>query len=204
MEKIRFHRLTCRGALLFTVLAIACGCSPQRAEVVTPRQRALALEVLADSAARLTLPAAPARRVSGASAVAGASGAITRATLTLERVSRSRAALQVALPEAAPAEPPAPAAPASDALPSDDALHAPIAREAARLQLGATRAGTVEVDVHVDAHGEVDEVRVVASSGDATLVPAAIDAASAMHFIPATRRGVPVAVWCRQRFAVKA
>lgn len=159
------------------------------------------IEVRGDSAANLTMPVAP---VAGdvAGDVAAGAAASARASLTLTHVAASRAALEAALPEPAPAEPPTPAPPASDALPTDDALHAPVPIAPAQLHLANVGAGVVDVDLHVDETGEVGEVRVAFSSGAAALVPAAIDAASAMRFHPATRRGKSVAVWCRQRFVI--
>jgi TonB family protein len=178
-------------------LAFACGCGRGHEAAVQRPERAMPIEVRADSAERLGMPAAPAR------ADADPGVAAARASLTLTHVASSRAALEAALPEPAPAEPPTPAPPASDALPTDDALHAPVPIAPAQLHLANAGAGLVDVDLHVDEAGEVSEVRVAFSSGDAALVPAAIDAASAMHFHPATRRGKNIAVWCRQRFVIE-
>lgn len=186
-----------QAAALALTLVFTCGCERGRDGLVHRFERAMPIEVRADSAARLSMPAAPAP-----GRVLARATAPPRASLTLTHVAGSRAALQAALPEPVPAEPPVPAPPPDEEVPADDALHAPVPLAPARLHLAGAGAGVVDIDMHVDESGEVGEVRVAFSVGAAALVSAAIDAASEMRFRPATRRGKPVAVWCRQRFAI--
>jgi TonB family protein len=58
----------------------------------------------------------------------------------------------------------------------------------------------VDLEVRVDEAGAVTSVEWRGGSGDTALVESARRCALAMRFHPALRAGVPVAVWCRQRF----
>ena len=51
--------------------------------------------------------------------------------------------------------------------------------------------------------GVVDQFRWVAGEPDTALIRAALDCVRVMRFYPALRGGVPVVVWCRQRFDVR-
>ncbi|MEM8883044.1 MAG: energy transducer TonB [Planctomycetota bacterium] len=53
--------------------------------------------------------------------------------------------------------------------------------------------GTVRVRIYVNAHGDVERVRLERSSGHRLLDRAALDAARGWWFTPATRNGEPVA-----------
>jgi TonB family protein len=58
----------------------------------------------------------------------------------------------------------------------------------------------VELDLYVDANGDVADARWAGGRTDSALVRAALRQASALRYEPATQAGRPVAVWCRQRF----
>ena len=173
---------------------IMLGCSPDRARrPVASGETELPVSALTDSAERWTLPAAPLSADTAA-----------RPRLTLQRISPSRAALELALPNADPALPPVsdPDASSREGLAIDDELRPPIARGASALTLKAARRGWVELDVRVDEQGEVSDAMVVEAMADSATQAAAVEAAYAVRFHPATQRGRPVAVWCRQRFEV--
>ena len=175
-------------------LLLGLGCSPKQArEPVNAGETELPVSVLADSAERWTLPAVP-LLVDTAQ----------RPRLTLQRTSPSRAALELALPSADPAPPPVsdPDASAREGLAIDDDLRPPIARSTSALTLKGARRGWVELDVRVDEQGEVSDAVVVEAMADSATQAAAVEAAYAVRFHPATQRGRPVAVWCRQRFEV--
>lgn len=179
---------------LSLALLLVIGCSPERApRPVGTGETELPVSALADSAERWTLPAAPLSTDSAA-----------RPRLTLRRISPSRAALELALPNADPAPPPVadPDAIAREGLAIDDELRPPIARSASALTLKGARRGWVELDVRVDEQGEVSDAVVVEAMADSATQAAAVEAAYAVRFHPATQRGKPVAVWCRQRFEV--
>lgn len=178
--------------MLTLVLAAGCGRGDRRAGSLSA-QAELPVTVLADSVLRLPMPAA---RLGADST--------SRPRLTLQRVSPTRAALELALPDAPPASPPAsdPDRATRDGLVVDDELRPPIAHSAARLLLKGARRGWVELDVRVDEQGEVTDAMVVEAAADSATQAAAIEAAYAVRFHPATLRGSPVAVWCRQRFEV--
>jgi len=59
----------------------------------------------------------------------------------------------------------------------------------------AAREGTVVLAVLVRSDGNVGDVRVRTTSGDETLDAAAVHAAGAWRFTPATRDGVPTEAW---------
>ncbi|HET7251498.1 MAG TPA: TonB family protein, partial [Gemmatimonadales bacterium] len=89
------------------------------------------------------------------------------------------------------------------AAPVAQALLAPVLRTPGVLRVPPDAAGRrawVDLDVHVTETGEVDVVRRSGGSSDRALIDAAIACARGMRFFPAERAGVPVAVWCTQRF----
>jgi hypothetical protein len=151
--------------------------------------RDLAVTVLADTAETGGLP--PARLA----------GPAPSARLTLVRIAPARPGLQNALPEPEPSAPPA-GERAGDGLAADDELRPPIPRGPATVRLHAPRSGWLELDVRVDEAGEVSDALPAGGDADSSTVRAAVDAALALRWFPATRRGRPVAVWCRQRFEV--
>ncbi len=175
-------------------LLIVLGCGPDRVrQPVNPGETELPVSALADSAEHWTLPAAPLSADTPA-----------RPRLTLQRISPSRGALELALPNADAAPPPVadPDASPREGLATDDELRPPIARSASALTLKGARRGWVELDVRVDEQGEVSDAVVVEAMADSATQAAAVEAAYAVRFHPATQRGRPVAVWCRQRFEV--
>ena len=182
------------GIALSLALLLAVGCGHgERLKPAALAQAELPLAVLADSAVRLPLPSA---RMGGDSPL--------RPRLTMQRVSPSRAALELPPPEAVPAPPP-PADPDQtprEGLVVDDELRPPIAYRASAFRLDGARRGWVELDVRVDEQGEVSDAVVVEALADSATQAAAIEAAYAVRFHPASLRGRPVAVWCRQRFEV--
>jgi hypothetical protein len=114
------------------------------------------------------------------------------------------------LREAAPS-PPLPAAAPDTAIPaagrgsglaSDDALHPPIPRSAGVIIVpaGLTHPAFVELELRVDELGRVSDLRWADGSLDTALIRAASHGAATLTFYPALLRGLPVAVWCRQRF----
>lgn len=124
-----------------------------------------------------------------------------RARVWLGTVTPSRpSAIEPELPEAAPdtVEPGV----AASAPPATTALQPPIPRRAATLILprGVRAPAEVELDVRVDADGQVRDVRWAAGAVDTALVGAADRCARSMSFYPALLGGRPVEVWCRQRF----
>lgn len=178
--------------LLLLPLAVSAGCAPARDRGDGGRRvTELPLAVLADTSAMLEMPAAPWPVSESAPARAA-----------LVRVSPSRAALDPPLPDA-PALPPDAGTPEppGPGFVVDDDLKPPIPRGALRLVLHARSRGWVELDVRVDETGAVTDAEVHASEGaEAGQMQSAIEAALAMRFHPALRRGEPVPVWTRQRF----
>lgn len=175
------------------LLAAACGCGPRPAVHGTASGRG------ADSA--------------GSGAVETAPGALRpladfdpsqvspEPSVSVVRVAPRRADLALAPPLPEPSEPePHAAPPASAALVTDDELRAPIVREGARVDRARAKRGWVELDVRVDEEGAVSDAMFADGAADSSAVEAAIEAALAMRFWPASQNGRPVAVWCRQRF----
>ncbi|HEY6867888.1 MAG TPA: energy transducer TonB [Candidatus Eisenbacteria bacterium] len=108
------------------------------------------------------------------------------------------------LPAAAP-DTLVPESPAPPVLAVTPGLVPPVLRDAAPLALPASLAASrrfesVELDVRVSEAGDVTDVVGPEAGGDPALVAAASACARRMRFYPARRDGVPVAVWCRQRF----
>ncbi|MCC6349694.1 MAG: energy transducer TonB [Candidatus Eisenbacteria bacterium] len=166
---------------------LALGCAP-RAGPRAAREgpETLAVSVLGDTSEAGTLR--PARF-----------GAAPGARLTLVRIATARADIGAALPVPEPSAPPAHDESPTEAS-GDDILRPPLPRGTATLRVRADRPAWVEFDVRVDEAGEVTDVIAVAGDADPAVVRAATDAALALRWHPATRRGQPVAVWCRQRF----
>lgn len=169
-------------AMLVTV-PLGGGCGRDVSPPASPHAREAS--VLADTALGAGLPP-------------GRIDSIAPPPLTAMRIDPAGGEGRVPPPEAAPDAPPAPAS--SDRLPVDDRLRPPILRSTARLSLGAGAHGAVELDVHVDEDGAVDDVRWVSGDADSATVRAAMNAAARLRYYPAQRAGLPVAVWCRQRF----
>lgn len=177
-----------RTAMALVLLVAAplgggCGCGRDAPPPASPHARDA--RVLADTALGAGLPP-------------GRIDSIAPPPLTAMRIAPAGGDGRVPPPEVAPDAPPAPAS--SDRLPVDDRLRPPILRSTARLSLGAGAHGAVEFDVHVDEDGAVDDVRWVSGDADSATVRAAMAAASRLRYYPAQRAGLPVAVWCRQRF----
>lgn len=125
----------------------------------------------------------------------------TEPRVSVVRVAPRRADLALAPPLPEPSEPePHAAPPASGTLAADDDLRAPIVREGARVDRVRAKRGWVELDMRVDEEGAVSDAMFADGAADSTAVEAAIEAALAMRFWPASQNGRPVAVWCRQRF----
>jgi len=84
----------------------------------------------------------------------------------------------------------------------DPGLRPPIPKRPARIRplAGVREPASVELEVRVDDQGRVTEAIWAGGTRDAAFVDAAIACARTMEFFPAYRGGVPVAVWCRQRF----
>jgi hypothetical protein len=166
--------------------AAGCGRAPERAATRVAGSE-LPVTVLADSAEVAGLP--PARLFAG----------LPEAKLILVRVAPARSGVQAALPEP---EPSAPALPegSGEGLAADDALRPPVPRGATTLRVRDGRRAWLELDVRVDENGEVSDALPVAGDTDSATTRGAIDAALGLRWYPATRRGRPVAVWCRQRF----
>ncbi|MEO5987446.1 MAG: energy transducer TonB [Candidatus Eisenbacteria bacterium] len=185
-----------RSSIAFSlVLLLLAGCGRDGGRPASRAVHAeLPISILADSAERLSMPAARQGR-----------DAASQPRLTLQRVSPSRAALEIPLPDAAPALPPAadPDQMQGEGLVVDDDLRPPIARSAAAFTLKGARPGWVELDVRVDEQGEVSDAVVVEAAADSATQAGAIEAAYAVRFHPASLRGRAVAVWCRQRFEVR-
>jgi hypothetical protein len=148
----------------------------------------LAVTVLADSAQGVNLP--PARTGPGHEG--------TR--LTLVRIAPSRADVRAPLPIPEPAAPETSEPRAPEDSRDNDELRPPIPRGPAIVRLSGARKGWLELDVRVDENGEVTDAIPVSGDADSATVRAATEAALAMRWFPAVRRGRPVAVWCRQRF----
>ncbi len=147
----------------------------------------LPVSVLADTAETGGLPPA------------GALARVPPARVTLVRIALARPDVEPALPV------PQPSAPAADTrspegLAADDVLRPPIPREPLELRLPSGPPGRVDLDVRVDERGEVTDARPAGGDADSATVAAAVRAALRSRWYPATRRGRPVAVWCRQRF----
>lgn len=173
--------------LMFGLLLTGCG---ERTASRESREVGdlLPISVLSDSAQGANLP--PARVGPGPEG----------ARLTLVRIAPSRADVHAPLPVPEPAAPEATEPRASEAARDDDELRPPIPRGPAIVRLSGTRAGWLELDVRVDENGEVTDAIPVSGDADSATVRAATEAALAMRWFPAIRRGKPVAVWCRQRF----
>ena len=130
------------------------------------------------------------------------------ARVWLERVAiAAPAAIEAPLPGAEPGSVP-PDTASAHGLEIDPRLKAPILRSAARLILpvrsAASRARAVELDVRVSEAGDVTDARWAGGSVDSSLVAAATACARSMVFRPALLGGLPVSVWCRQRFEFPA
>ena len=189
----RDHARASSGASGVAAATDAAGARGTAAGVPAPT-RSLRPDVASDTGRALPLPlAAPAP-------------AVARAWLSHVRLAREA---PVAITPGPAASPPAPE-PQPAQLPDTgasgtwpDALLAPVLRTRAALDVppGATAGlASVDLDVHVDESGSVDQVRWSGGSGDRRLVDAAARCARAMRFFPAERAGRPVAVWCTQRF----
>lgn len=171
--------------LMLALLACGCGARPER-PAVREVGDTLAVTVLADTAEAASLPPA-------------GIGVAEPPRYTLVRIAAARADVRAPLPAPEP-DVPAMREPAADAPAYDDDLRPPIARGPATVRLRASRRGWLELDVRVDENGEVSDAIAVGGDADSATVRAAIDAALGQRWYPATRRGRPVAVWCRQRF----
>jgi hypothetical protein len=174
--------------VLLALAGPGCGRSrPAR----TMRSAPLAVQVYADAGRGMRLPV----RGPGARA-------------WLARVSPERPAPVTPAPAPPAPAPPAPepggmppAAEPGPALEVDPGLKPPVLRGPAVLDMPVQwRQGSLELDVHVDEHGEVDRALPATAGADSALVAAARRCALRMRFYPALRSGRPVAVWCRQRF----
>jgi len=86
----------------------------------------------------------------------------------------------------------------------DEDLKPPIPMGSAPLRLPPMRRGAawVELDVRIDENGGVSDALWAEGSADSSMVAATVACALAMRFHPALRNGVPIAVWCRQRFEI--
>ncbi len=191
---IRGHRL----ALVLVLLCAAAGCGPRAPrEGGAPARAALEVgtdvpvSVLADSAEAGGLP--PAR--------GPAAGAAPRVTLVRVALERGDVAPPLPLPEASAPEG---AGPAREGLAADDVLRPPLPRGPLELRVAAGPPATVELDVRVDEHGAVTDVRPAGGDVGEAALAAAAAAARRSRWYPATLHGRPVAVWCRQRFATGA
>lgn len=178
---------------LALLLGLIAGCGP-RAEPRSSGPRAHDAEVpsaASDTGRTLPLPLAlqgnPAARV---------------------WLSRVRRAAPVTIAPG-PARPPAVPEPEPAQLPDtgataavSDALLPPVLRTPGTLVLppGAAHRAWVDLDVHVSASGDVDQVRWSGGSGERAQIDAASQCARTMRFFPAEQAGRPVAVWCTQRF----
>lgn len=131
-----------------------------------------------------------------------ARGWFSRVSRTAPARVTPRAALEAPLPEAPAEAPPSDSAP-REALPVDEGLQPPIPRTAAAQGGKGVRGVQVELDLRIDENGEVSDALWAGGSADSSVVRLATEAALALQFHPALQRGVPVAVWCRQRFVVE-
>ena len=93
---------------------------------------------------------------------------------------------------------------AAPSLVMDEDLKPPIPIGPAPLELPRARRSSawVELDVRIDESGAVSDALWADGSADSSTVAATVACALAMRFHPALRHGVPVAVWCRQRFEI--
>lgn len=169
--------------MMLAISLASCGRAPEpgRARDVSVE---VPVSVLADSGEGGGLPPARFART----------GSVARSALV--RIAPDRDGIRAPLPEPEPSVPPADSR--ADAPVEDDRLRPPIPRGPLALRLPRARPGRVELDVRVDEHGEVTEVVPVAGDADAATIAAAVEAARRVRWYPATRRGQPVAVWCRQ------
>lgn len=172
---------------MLVLVLCAAGCGRERRAASQPL--ALSVSATADTGAMERLEIRPPRQA--------------RAWLARVTPERPRA-VTLPLPAAAPDTllPETPAPPVLEVTPG---LIPPVLRDAAPLSLPASRAGarafeSVELDVRVSEAGEVTDVLAPETGADSALVAAANACARHMRFYPARRDGVPVAVWCRQRF----
>ncbi|MBI1799233.1 MAG: hypothetical protein HYR73_06060 [Candidatus Eisenbacteria bacterium] len=99
-----------------------------------------------------------------------------------------------ATPDIVPEEMPRP-------MPPDPSLQAPLLRSTPELIVPASAGhASLELEVRVNEHGDVDEARWAAGDPGSALIAAARRCALGMRFYPARRGGRAVVVWCRQRF----
>lgn len=142
-----------------------------------------------------------------------------KSTIIIDRAPRphpndkSREADVVAvMPEPTPASQ-APGAARADTGGRDDQLsgsivwgddNPPRLLRAAKLGVDDHATGTARVEVEVGTDGQVESVRLVQSSGDATVDQASLDAARASSFAAATLNGMPVHGTCVLDFAPSA
>ncbi len=183
------HRL--QGAALLSLLVLS-GCTPSQergSHRASPTE--LPLEMLADSAAMLSMPAAPWPYE-------------PRVRATIEHLAPSRSALDPASPDAPPLPPGVGVQEErGGGFEFDDDLHPPIPKGAAPFVVTGRSGGWVALDVRVGEQGEVTDAEWHdSSSADSVQVAAAIIAAFSMRFHPAIQRGRAVAVWARQRFEI--
>ena len=185
------RRALARGgrAGLLALLLSGPGCAPEHPGAAQPL--ALAVRASADTGGMAHLEIRPPRP----------------ARAWLARVTPSKPGmLSPPLPEAGPdTVPPQPFTPAP--LEVEAGLMPPVLRAAAPLILPGEPAGgeprrfeAVEFDVRVSETGEVTDVIAAGGSVDSALVEAASACVRRMRFYPARRAGLPIAVWCRQRF----
>jgi hypothetical protein len=177
---------------------LAAGCGPRERE--RARTLPLPVQVLADSSSRVRLNAAPP----------------PEARIWMARVTDASAPrVAPALPAPPHGEgPPLPDAaidtvvspPEAPALEIAPDLEPPILKRSARLVVPdrwRARRGapiSVELDLLIEESGQVTQVEWAGGSVESLLVDAATQSAMQMRFLPALRRGHPVAVWSRQRF----
>jgi TonB family protein len=119
-------------------------------------------------------------------------------------------ALVAAMPEPTPQAPPNPGTSKTDTAGQSDQLsgtmvwgddNPPRVIKRAALAIDDTASGTARVEVQVGPDGHVISVQLIASSGDAAVDNAALDAARNSTFAPATNNGIPVHGECVLEFA---
>jgi len=179
-----------RAVVTALVLVAGCGREPSPAAThldATDSTMSLPVRVFSDTGSGIRLAApAPALEV------------------WVSRVSPSRPDDPAALPPPDPGSgAPEAETPLPPALAVDPGLKPPILRTPASLMLPAGEFRTprsVELDVRVAEDGTVSDALWAGGDADSILVRTAIESALGMKFYPALRAGLPVAVWCRQRF----
>lgn len=187
--------LVAPGLLVLSLLAIA---ACERDEARRSRPVPVPVQVLADTASRIPLSAPPPTARIWLARVTEAS------ERRVEPIAPSRPEGGPPLPEAATDT--LIAAPEAPELEIDSDLEPPILRRSARLVVPdrwRARRGapiSVELDLLIEESGSVTEVEWAGGSDDSALVEAATRSALGMLFLPALRRGHPVAVWSRHRF----